>query len=608
MEFVSPVLFDISNDMVGVFGYDWVPIKLNSVWSKELGWTTEELLKTSFRNIMHPEDLKRTDAVVAPSFDGRVVRDLLNRYLCKNGSYKYLSWNYQIDLEKQMVWAVAKDITQQKLYDEIGKRARRVAKIGSWSVDLADQKAYWSSEIYELLGIDSENFELTFEKGLEFLPGKEKELFIEKYNQLVKDGDDFDIELLIQRADGKLFPCRVMGSAMSEDGKVVRTFGVVQDISKSKETERVLLYQQHLLNGLMESSPSIIYVKDLEGRYIVVSRQFEQLMGRHKDELLGKSDFDLFDERDALRHIRKDREILSSKEPMHSQDDILMPDGTERHYLSEKFPLLDENGNVIAMAGVSTDITELHNHQKALVKSKEAAEAGTRAKSEFLANMSHEIRTPMNSIMGMAEVLLDTPLDEEQKKIVTILNRASESLLNIINDILDLSKVESGQMSIECAPFSVAESVRKCVELLTIKAVEKNLSLSFEIAQGVPEIVEGDSTRFQQVLINLIGNGLKFTDHGSVKVLVQKSQGDASSLQIVVEDTGIGLSSDQIKWVFGRFSQGDSSITRRFGGTGLGLSISKQLVEKMGGNIGVESELGKGSRFFFTIPLKGTKS
>lgn len=608
MEFASPVLFDISNDMIGVFGYDWVPIKLNSVWSRELGWSEEELLKTSFRNLMHPEDLKRTDAVVGPSFDGRIVRDLLNRYLCKNGSYKYLSWNYQIDVQRQVVWAVAKDITQQKIYDEIGKRARRVAKIGSWSIDLADQKTYWSPEIYELLGVDPEQFELTFEKGLEFLSDEDKVLFVEKYKQLIKDGTDFDVEVTIHRADGKNFPCRVMGSAMSEDDKVVRTFGIVQDISKSKEVERVLRYQQHLLNGLMESSPSIIYVKDLEGRYIVVSRQFEQLMGKHKDELLGKSDFDLFDERDALRHIRKDQEIISSKKLIHSQDDILMPDGSERHYLSEKFPLLDEKGNTIALAGVSTDITELHNHQKALLKSKEAAEAGTRAKSEFLANMSHEIRTPMNSIMGMAEVLLDTPLDEEQKKIVTILNRASESLLNIINDILDLSKIESGQISIECAPFSVSEAVRKCVELLMIKAVEKKLSLSFEIASDVPEMVEGDSTRFQQVLINLIGNGLKFTDHGSVKVLVQGSQGDANSLRVVVEDTGIGLSSDQIKWVFGRFSQGDSSITRRFGGTGLGLSISKQLVEKMGGNIGVESELGQGSRFFFTIPLKGTKS
>jgi PAS domain S-box-containing protein len=396
-----------------------------------------------------------------------------------------------------------------------------------------------------------------------------------------------------------------MGAGLKENGVVTRAFGVMQDISHVKEGNRVFRYQQYLLNGLLDASPSIIYVKDLEGKYILVNRKFEELFGKPREKLLGKTDFELFDKRDALRHVKKDSEVITTKKNLKSQDDIRRENAPELHYLSEKFPLMDEYGKVLALAGVSTDITELHNYQQELLKAKELAEAGTRAKSEFLTNMSHEIRTPMNSIIGMADVLLDSNLDPEQQRVVEIMSRAAESLMQIINDILDLSKIEAGVMNFEKIPFSVREAVKRAVELLMVKAVEKKLTLEYEILPVVPEKMVGDFVKVQQVLINLIANGLKFTTFGGVKVIVsvERCKNGNECVRFAVRDTGIGLNPDATGSIFSRFAQADSSITRRFGGTGLGLSISQDLVERMGGEIGVESQMGQGSEFYFLLPI-----
>ncbi|KYG67814.1 PAS domain-containing sensor histidine kinase [Bdellovibrio bacteriovorus] len=602
MDFEDSVFFEISNDMVAVVGMDWVPVKLNSVWAKELGWSNDEIIQLSFKNLIHPDDYISTLEQIGVPHDGQVVRDVRNRYRCKNGSYKYLCWNYKIDLKNRLIYAVVKDITQQKIYDEIYKRANKVAKLGSWSVDLAEEKVHFSQELCDLFEIDPKDIS-EVEDAMSILPPDARALIEEKYKNLKERGEEYDVETVLATSKGRLFPARIMGAALKENDVIITAFGIVQDITKVKETENILRYQQELLNGLFDSSPSIIYVKDLEGRYILASRQFEILMGKSKDEILGKTDFDLFAERDALRHVRNDHQMIRTRKAEKIEDAILLPDGSEKQYISEKFPLMDAQGSVLALAGVSTDITELHRYQKELLKAKEEAELGTKAKSEFLANMSHEIRTPMNSIMGMAEVLLESPLDEDQRSYVTILSRASESLLGIINDILDFSKIESGQMVLEKVPFPLRETVRKSIELLLIKAQEKKLELRVDIDHDVPDTVTGDAKRLQQVLINLVGNGLKFTDSGSVLLNISLRRQAQPVLEFTVQDTGIGISEDKLATLFTRFYQGDSSITRRFGGTGLGLSISKELVEKMGGQITVESTPGQGSRFIFTIPL-----
>ncbi|TFG91440.1 MAG: response regulator, partial [Syntrophobacterales bacterium] len=241
-----------------------------------------------------------------------------------------------------------------------------------------------------------------------------------------------------------------------------------------------------------------------------------------------------------------------------------------------------------------------------LRKAKDAAEAATKAKSQFLANMSHEIRTPMNGVLGMTELLLHTKLTEKQQKLAESSYRSAESLLGVINDILDFSKIEAGKLELDTISFDLVKTIQNGVELFSEQARKKAISLDLRLDQNVPVQVEGDPGRLRQVLVNLVGNAVKFTEQGSVTVQVTSfgSEGDYTKVELEVRDTGIGISPDSLRKIFECFSRGDGSTTRKFGGTGLGLTIAKQLVEMMGGELTVESEQGEGSVFRVRVPLR----
>jgi CheY-like chemotaxis protein len=278
--------------------------------------------------------------------------------------------------------------------------------------------------------------------------------------------------------------------------------------------------------------------------------------------------------------------------------------------LASKIPLYDKHGKVTHVIGISRDITSLKQAEDALRTAKEQAEAATRAKSEFLANMSHEIRTPMNAIIGMTNLLLDTELTSDQGEFVSTIRVSGENLLAIINDLLDFSKIEAGSMDLEQHSFNVLECIEEALDLFAPRAFQKGIELAYTVTENLMTSVVGDSLRLRQVLINLIGNAVKFTERGEVVVAAsgEAVAGDQYRLSFAVRDTGIGIPSDRQHFLFRSFSQVDASTTRRYGGTGLGLAISKRLIEMMNGEISVDSQPGAGSVFAFQVMVKPGES
>jgi len=383
------------------------------------------------------------------------------------------------------------------------------------------------------------------------------------------------------------------------------------DITERKKAETALKASEVRFRSMVESLPDPYSEIDLEGSITFVNQAFLHETGYRHDELIGKKFGMLLDEKNARLAKRVYAEIYKTGHPVKNLEmEWIAKNG--RSVLSEVSvnPLVEADGKVTGFQSVYRDITERRQMEIALSRAKEAAETASNAKSEFLASMSHEIRTPMNAILGMADLLTETPLNKEQQKFVQIFREAGENLLNIINDILDISKVEAGHIHLEHIPFDLGKLVEQTGDILSVRAHKKGLELSCRVAPGVPTKLMGDPTRLRQVLINFIGNAVKFTEAGEILLDVRLANPSAIhkeqntvDLTFSVKDTGIGIPADKVHHIFERFTQGDSSTTRKYGGTGLGLTISKSIVELMGGTISVESEQGKGSVFSFTAPF-----
>jgi len=391
-------------------------------------------------------------------------------------------------------------------------------------------------------------------------------------------------------------------------GKIIGTAGITHDIDKMIRVEHRLKAERDLLQLLIDNIPSPIYFKDRESKFTRVNRAQSRLLGAtSNEEVLGKSDLDFYPYENASVYYSDEREIIEKNKQLINKIEECYPPGEGLKWFSTtKIPITDEDGELSGILGVSHDITDQILVKQDLEIAKEKAEVASTAKSNFLSNMSHEIRTPMNGVIGMAEVLNMTELDQEQKKIVNLIIRSGTNLLNIINDILDFSKIENGKLEIESVPIDLKSIVREVVEMMMFSTNEKNVNLYHKIDPNIPEFVIGDSLRLKQVLINLVSNAVKFTKEG--EIIVEASfLGNSNMTHCVVfkvKDTGIGISPDEKVFLFAAFTQADASTSRKYGGTGLGLAISSRLVDMMGGKLDVISEKGKGSTFFFDLCFK----
>jgi two-component system, sensor histidine kinase and response regulator len=378
------------------------------------------------------------------------------------------------------------------------------------------------------------------------------------------------------------------------------------DASARKATEAALERERHLLHTLLDNVPDSIYFKDQRSRFLRISRGMANKFNLTNPEVaIGKTDADIFTVEHAAQAREDELRIMRTGQPLIATiERETWPNRPDTWCSTTKLPLYDPSGRIVGTCGISRDITELIRAEQALRDARDAADRANASKSQFLANMSHEIRTPMNGIIGMTELLSHTPLQADQRSFVDMIEQSAQSLLRIINDILDFSKIEAGKLDLEIRPFDLHQCVSYAAKSLAVRAAQKQLELVLEMSPNVPVLLLGDADRLRQILVNLVGNAIKFTSQGAITIRVAVSQGPpeqaAYTLHFSVKDTGIGIPADKQHSIFEAFSQADVSTTRQYGGTGLGLSISSQLVAMMGGQIWLESQPGIGSTFHFT--------
>ena len=448
----------------------------------------------------------------------------------------------------------------------------------------------------ELIGNDFSNY---------FTEPKKAE---EGYRQVFEKGFVSDYPLTIKHKNGKLTDVLYNASVYKDDkGNVLGVFAAARDITAQKMLSNYSL-------SLIEATLDPLVTISIEGKITDMNEAKVNITGIERGKLIGTDFFDYFTEPHKAREVYKD--VFKKGFVIDCPLIFRHKTGKLTDVLFSGAVYKNDRGNVLGAVLVARDITEQKIFKNELIEAKrnavlamQKAEESNKLKEAFLANMSHEIRTPMNAIIGFSDILSKRELGEQEKEYILTIKTAGENLLTIINDILDISKIEAGMMSFEEHTFSIQEIFISLNIMLLEKAKEKNLELVFNYDPNVPNILLGDNTRLTQIIINLAGNAIKFTQEGKVQVYVKviKEDEENALLEFSVTDTGIGIPQDKLDHIFERFRQAESHTTRKYGGTGLGLSIAKQLAELQGGSLSVKSEIGVGSEFLFCIPYKKSK-
>jgi PAS domain S-box-containing protein len=583
---------------------------LNRAGEQALGRSLAELcqLEPWWSCLVHPHDWSAFERAIEESRQGTAA--IACRFVRPNGTVFTLVQEWFPDGADALV-AVAIDEAESNTTSALRNvQANYASLVDSLPLNLLikdrEGKRIFANRRY--LATHQKKLEDVIGKSdLDLFPPELAERFMADDRRVLQSGEVLHkTEELDVRNQGRRWIQLIKGPTRDADGKIVGIQLLFWDVTDNHLAEEALAREKFLLETLINNIPDSIYFKDRESRFLRISQSMAAKFGfPTPQDVIGKTDADIFTEEHAKQARDDELMVMNTGEPIIGRmERETWPDRPDSWCSTTKMALRDGQGNIVGTFGITRDISALKAAEDDLRRARDEADAANRAKSEFLANMSHEIRTPMNGIIGMAELLAHTSLNSEQRDYLTMIQQSSDSLLRLLNDILDFSKIEAGKLELESIPFRLRDCLERTMQTLAVRSREKSLELACRIAPEVPDLLLGDPGRVRQIVVNLVGNAIKFTDKGEV-VLNVNLQGvptdETIDLHFQVRDTGIGISKAEQSRIFEAFTQADASTTRKYGGTGLGLAISTKLTQLMGGQIEVESEVGRGTVFSFSV-------
>ena len=594
----------------------------NKRWAEIIGYSNAELGSVGidlWRSLLHPDDLPRIDAELDRVFRREAQEfEYEFRMRHKDGHWVWVLSRGRVarwsdDGSPLLMVGVHLDISRMKAAEQRVEEIVEGAQVGTWEVDIRTGRNAINSRWAQMIGYAPEELGAVNLQTFRDLvhPDDFRAMMRQHKERLTRDGiDDFENEIRMRHKAGHWVWVLSRGrvTRRDADGAPLVTAGVHIDITRGKELEAALQAERDFLGQLMETSVSAIVALDDDGEIIFSNSEAERVLGLRPSEIAGRR----FDDPDwritaldggpfPIADLPFNR-VMATGKPVHDlRHAIEWPDG-RRQLLSINAALIEAPDSAARVVCSVSDITAQLQAEEALRAAVARAEAANQAKSRFLANMSHEIRTPLNGVLGMAEVLDQSLNDPANREMIKVIRDSGEVLLNVLNDILDMSKIEAGKLGLEAAPFNPTELADRVEALYRLKAEAKGLDFSVPTDCGSRDARIGDQNRILQILNNLIGNALKFTQQGEISVSFRCRPGEP--VRIRVRDDGIGMTPEQAARVFEDFEQADGTVTRRFGGTGLGLSIVRRLAELMGGQISLESAPGRGTTVDVFLPLE----
>lgn len=513
--------------------------------------------------------------------------------------------------EASLVEAFAASRENEELFSAIAD----AVGVGAWEFDPRSMALHWTPQTYAIHEVPP-GFQPTLENGIGFYAPEYRETITTCVQACLSDGTPFDQQLQIDTAKGRRLWVRAIGRPIYDGSEVVKLVGAFQDITKIRAEqgalEQAIAEKDRAIVSLSSyqaalDKHAIVAITDAKGIITFANHNFCEISGYTSSELIGENHRILNSGTHDKSFFVQMWQTIGRGHSWQGEICNRRKDGSIYWVDTTVVPMQGEDGRPEKFVSIRYDITARKANEADLQKKRLEAEAANTAKSRFLATMSHELRTPMNAVLGMLEATLSTELQDGQRDQLSVAQDSAQNLLDLLNNILDLSKLEEGKLAAESIPFSLRDLLKEIQSVYEFTAREKCIGFEIAICDSVPESLVGDPTRLRQILNNLVGNAIKFTEDGGVRLTLAYNQREGT-LDANVIDTGIGIDDSQIPHLFERFSQSDSSVTRRFGGSGLGLAITKQLIETMDGTIKVESTPGEGSKFSFTLPLRTARS